>query len=80
MRVLLHLLPDGTEIQFRYTKPRIQKRAFFEVQDLQLVERHFCRVGDLSYRLGMASIPETVMKRENARIRTNRETSYVLNL
>ena len=78
--VSLHLRPDEMEIRFQCMKPHTQKPAFFEVQDLQLFELHFCRVGDSSYRLGMASIHEHAMKRENARIRTNRETSYELNL
>jgi hypothetical protein len=64
------------EIQFRYTKPRIQKPTFFVAQVLRLFEKHFDRVDDLSYRIEIVSIFDiVVMKRENARIRTNRETS-----
>ena len=71
-----HLPPDEMEIQFRYTKLRIRKPAFFVAQVLRLFEKHFDRVDDLSYRIEIVSIFDiVVMKRENARIRTNRETS-----
>ena len=71
-----HLRPDEMAIQFRYTKPRIRKPAFFVAKVLRLFEKYFDLAGDLSYRLEIVSILEiVVMKRENARIRTNRETS-----
>ena len=50
--------------------------TFFVAQVLRLFEKHFDRVDDLSYRIEIVSIFDiVVMKRENARIRTNRETS-----
>ena len=70
-----HLRLDEMATLFRYTKRRIRKPAFFVAQVLRLFEKYLDRVGDLSCRHEIASIHESVMKRENALIRTNQETS-----